>query len=213
MVRGYPARVTTANDTTPTDVLDFWLGPLGADGLPDDAHVKRWWTKDPAFDGTCAERFGAALDRAGRGELDGWAATEDGRVALVVVLDQLSRNIHRDTPRAFAGDARALALAEEGRGQGLFERLPIIHAYFLAMPFMHAETVEAQRTCVALFTALRDRAPSEDARQLLAMGVDFAEKHRVIVERFGRFPHRNRILGRPSTPEEIAFLEQPGSSF
>lgn len=203
----------TANDITPRDVLDFWLGPLGPDGLPDEAHMKRWFTKDPAFDATCGARFGAALDRAASGELDGWAATPEGRLALVIVLDQLSRNIHRDTPRAFAGDARALALAEDGRALGLFDRIPLIHGYFLAMPFMHAEDVEAQRTCVALFTALRDRATSDDARQLLAMGVDFAERHRVIVERFGRFPHRNRVLGRESTPEEVAFLEQPGSSF
>lgn len=205
--------MTSATTTTPGDVLDFWFGPLGPDGLPDQAHVRRWFTKDAAFDAAIRERFGAALDAAARGELDGWAGTTEGRVALVILLDQLSRNAFRDTPRAFGGDARALALVEEARKLGLFETIEPIHAYFLAMPFMHAEDVEAQRACVALFEGLRERARAEDVRQLMEAGVDYARRHLVIVERFGRFPHRNRILGRESTAEELEFLTQPGSSF
>jgi uncharacterized protein (DUF924 family) len=131
----------------------------------------------------------------------------------VVVLDQFSRNAYRDTPRAFANDARALALAEHALARGDFDTLPPMHAYFLAMPFMHAEKLESQETCVALFRRLAARAVSEKVKRMLENGASFAERHRDVVARFARFPHRNTILGRESTPEELAFLQQPGSSF
>lgn len=198
---------------TPDDVLEFWFGRLLDDGSVPEERSFRWWTKDQAFDASIRERFGEVLEAASRGELDAWKATPSGVVALVVVLDQLSRNAYRDTPRAFANDARALALAEQADARGDFDALPPMQAYFLAMPFMHAESLEARERCIALFRRLAARATSEKVKKMLEGGADFAERHRVIVERFGRFPHRNAILGRQSTPEELAFLEQPGSSF
>lgn len=198
---------------TPDDVLEFWFGWLFEDGSVPEETSARWWTKDPAFDASIRERFGEVLEAASRGELDAWKETPGGIVALVIVLDQLSRNAYRDTPRAFANDARALALAEAADARGDFDTLPPMQAYFLAMPFMHAESLEAQKKCVALFRRLAARAASEKVTKMLEAGADFAERHRVIVERFGRFPHRNSILGRQSTPEELAFLELPGSSF
>jgi uncharacterized protein (DUF924 family) len=198
---------------TPDDVLEFWFGWLFEDGSVPEETSARWWTKDPAFDASIRERFGEVLEAAARGELDAWKETPSGVVALVVVLDQLSRNAYRDTPRAFANDARALALAEQADARGDFDTLPPMQAYFLAMPFMHAESLAAQERCILLFRKLATRAVSEKVKKTLEGGADFAERHRVIVERFGRFPHRNAILGRESTAEELAFLQQPGSSF
>jgi uncharacterized protein (DUF924 family) len=198
---------------TPDDVLEFWFGWFFEDGSVPEETSARWWTKDPAFDASIRERFGEVLEAASRGELDAWKETPSGVVALVVVLDQLSRNAYRDTPRAFANDARALALAEQAYERGDFDALPPMQAYFLAMPFMHAESLAAQERCITLFRRLAARAASEKVKKTLEGGADFAERHRAIVERFGRFPHRNAILGRESTPEELAFLEQPGSSF
>jgi uncharacterized protein (DUF924 family) len=199
--------------STPRDVIDFWFGTLREDGTADPDVVARWWKKDPAFDASIRERFGEAVDAAARGDLDAWAATPEGRVALIILLDQFSRNVHRGSPRAFAGDGRALALAIGGRELGDLETLPPMHAYFLAMPFMHAEDLGAQEACVEAMKGLAARAPNDTLRKTFAGGADFAERHRVIVERFGRFPHRNAILGRPSTREEEAFLAEPFSSF
>jgi uncharacterized protein (DUF924 family) len=198
---------------TPDDVLSFWFGELRDDGSAADEIAARWWKKDAGFDALIAERFGAVLEQASTGALDAWCSTDAGRVALVVVLDQFSRNVHRDTPRAFAQDDRAHALVEAAWAEGVFDRVPPMHAYFLAMPFMHAERADAQARCVAIFERLRDRAPGEALRATFEGGVDFARRHEAIVVRFGRFPHRNAILGRASTAEELGFLEQPGSSF
>ena len=195
------------------EVLAFWFGELSEDGTARGEVAARWWKKDDAFDDEIRARFGDTLARAERGELDAWAGSPRGRVALVIVLDQFSRNLHRGSPRAFANDARALALAREGVARAEHEALAPLHAYFLIMPFMHAEDREAQARCVALFRALADAAPNEALRATFANGADFAERHRVIVDRFGRFPHRNEVLGRASTPEELAFLKEPGSSF
>lgn len=199
--------------TTAQDVLDFWFGELSDDGTAAPSIAARWFTKDPAFDAALRERFGETLARAERGELDALASSPEGRVALVIVLDQLSRNLYRGEGRAFSNDARALALAEEGVAAGELDLLAPMHAYFLLMPFMHAEDVDAQRRSVELFRRLAERAGSGPLRQMLDVAVDYAERHRVIVERFGRFPHRNAALGRESTPEELEFLTQPGSSF
>ena len=197
---------------TPDDVLEFWLGPVREDGTVEPEVMKRWWAKDPQFDQSIRDRFGSTLQDAMQGRLDAWTQTPRGTVALVIVLDQFSRNIHRDDPRAFAADdaaqATTLAALERGGDQGLtpFERV------FLYMPLMHAEDLELQQECVRLFEGLAEEAPPRLA-EALQSNAQFARAHRDIVERFGRFPHRNAILGRPSTPEEIEFLKQPGSSF
>ena len=193
-------------------VIEEWFGPNPSPSVWPDAMAKRWWTKDAAYDESLRTRFGALLDRALEGELDAWADTTHGAVALIILLDQFSRNIHRGTPRAFAADPKALALARQLSVAPGFHDLPGYMQAFAGMPFMHAESKEAQREGQMFFRALAERARPEFADKLRG-NVEFMDKHAVIVERFGRFPHRNEILGRVSTEEEIEFLKEPGSSF
>lgn len=185
---------------TPDALLSFWFGPLDAAGRADDAHRERWFRKDPGFDAALRERFGALHAEVAAGAHERWLATPRGRLAHVIALDQLSRNLHRDTPRAFENDARALAVALEGLEHGVDRVLGPDERSFLYMPLMHSEDLAVQERCVALFA---------DSPENLS----FAEAHRDIVRRFGRFPHRNAVLGRASTPEEQEFLRGPGSSF
>ncbi len=202
-------------DPTASRLLEVWFGPLGS-----EPPVGRWFRKDPAFDAELRAAFGDDLDAAARGERDAWITAEAparGLLALVILLDQLSRNVFRDTPRAFSQDARALALAVRAVDEGLDRALPWLERYALYMPFMHAEDRGAQARGIELFTRAADEADAggapEGTRKLLRGAVDYAKQHAVIVERFGRFPHRNAMLGRASTAEELAFLEQPGSRF
>ncbi|MAQ14921.1 MAG: hypothetical protein CMN30_09010 [Sandaracinus sp.] len=188
------------------ELLDFWLGPLDAEGFSDAAHQQRWFQKSDDFDRELEERFGALHRAAAAGELDEWRKTPRGRLALIVLLDQLSRNLHRDTPGMFAQDPEALALAKEALALGDEATLAPQERYFLYMPFMHSEDPSDQEKCVALFEAAQARYPGN-------FDPKWAVAHRDIVVRFGRFPHRNAILGRESTAEERAFLEEPGSSF
>jgi uncharacterized protein (DUF924 family) len=201
-----------ASHDTPEAVLAFWFGTSD-----DDAAVLRekgalWWAKSDELDRSIRERFGELRERARRGELAGWLATPRGRLAVIVLLDQFSRNLFRGSPESFAADARALALALEGIRRGEDKQLRPVERVFLYMPLMHAEQASMQDQCVTLFERLRDAAP-EALREAFASNVKFAEAHRDIVWRFGRFPHRNQVLGRTSTAEEIEFLTQPGSSF
>ena len=186
-----------------TDVLLFWFGEPGATSnlRPRDL----WFTKSDATDRLIADRFGALVERAITGEHDDWAATPRGALALVIVLDQFTRNIHRDTPRAFAGDARALALATRLVDTARDLALAPLERWFVYMPFEHSERLVDQYEAVRLFERL--------AADGLAAPLEWARKHFDVVARFGRFPHRNAILGRESTPEEIDFLKQPGSGF
>jgi uncharacterized protein (DUF924 family) len=193
-------------------VLDFWFGELDALGCADAAHVQRWFANDEAFDAACRARFSAEHQAIASGAREAWLETPRGRLAYVIVLDQLSRNMFRGTKAMFAADAQALRAADAGVTRGEDRSLAFDERGFLYMPFMHSEDAGAQARCVALFAALRDEVDGEQRRRA-AMSLDFAERHRAIIERFGRFPHRNAILGRESTPEELAFLEQPGSSF
>lgn len=174
-------------------ILHFWFEEL----TPKD-----WWAKDPKLDALIAQRFGGLLARAAKCELFAWRASPRGRLAEVIVLDQFSRNIHRDTPAAFACDPLALALAQEAVARGDDQALPPVQRAFLYLPFMHSESPEIQRISVALY----EQNGLED-------NLDFARRHQAIIERFGRYPHRNEILGRASTAEEIAFLKEPGSRF
>jgi uncharacterized protein (DUF924 family) len=182
------------------EILDFWFGPL--------PHAPRgeWFRKDAAFDATIRDRFGLAIDSALGGGFREWTSDVRGGLARVLLLDQFTRNAFRDTARAFAGDADALATATAIVDAGEDRMLDRYERGFVYLPFEHAEDTAMQERSLALFGALAqetgDRVPLE-----------WAEKHAVIVRRFGRYPHRNAILGRASTPEEIVFLQEPGSSF
>jgi uncharacterized protein (DUF924 family) len=194
---------------TPEDVLTFWFGAVGSAPL---ANASVWYKKDDAFDRDVKDRFESALQLAARGALDVWKASPRGRLALVILLDQLSRNMFRGTPRAFAQDARASESTLESIAAGDEQALTIVERSFLYMPLMHAEDIDLQRKGIEAFDRLKNDAP-EDFKKFAENSVDYMKKHAEIVERFGRFPHRNAILGRASTPEEIEFLKQPGSSF
>ncbi|MGH8798622.1 MAG: DUF924 family protein [Casimicrobiaceae bacterium] len=185
------------------DVLDFWFG---APGTPAYGTTReQWFRKDPAFDGEIRDRFDATLAAALASGLDDWTSPR-ATLARVLVLDQFTRNCYRDSARAFAGDALALAAAGAAVDQRQDRELIPVERWFLYMPFEHAESAAAQQRSLALFARLRD----EDG---LAGPLEWAEKHAAVIHRFGRFPHRNALLGRASTPEEVAFLATPGSRF
>jgi uncharacterized protein (DUF924 family) len=187
------------------EVIDFWFGAEGSAERGTQREV--WFRKDAAFDASIAQRFGGLVERALAGELRDWSDEPESALARIVVLDQFTRNIFRDTPRAFAGDALALAAAREmvARLQDL--AVPPEQRSFVYMPFEHAEDLSAQDEAIRLFTKLEADAPS------LKGLLEYAQRHHAIVARFGRFPHRNAVLGRPTTSEEAAFLQQPGSGF
>ncbi|MBK7972770.1 MAG: DUF924 domain-containing protein [Deltaproteobacteria bacterium] len=193
-------------------LLRFWFGDdLEAPSVTPDI-VRRWFAGGAAMDAECARHFGDDLAAAARGELDGWVATPRGRLALVLLLDQLSRNVWRATPAAFAQDAAARRLAAEAVERGEDRVLTAPQRVFLYLPFEHGESLADQRQSVALFEALARDVPEPD-RALFEHFADYARRHAVVIERFGRFPHRNAVLGRESTTEELAFLAEPGSSF
>lgn len=175
------------------DILDFWFK---------ETAKEQWFKKDDTFDEAIRNRFGETVEAALTGKLDNWSEDDDGVLALILVLDQFTRNIFRDSPRAFAGDPLALKTTLTAIENGYLARNEINHRYFLLMPMMHSEDINIQDASLPLF---KQHAPE--------MAYDYAIKHRDIIAKFGRYPHRNEILGRASTPEEIAFLQEPGSSF
>jgi uncharacterized protein (DUF924 family) len=193
-------------------VLDFWFGKLDAAGCADAEHAERWWKKNAAFDEELRQRFGALHEAVARAERDDWLVPPRGRLAYVIVLDQFSRNMFRDTPRMYAYDAKALAAAHEGVADGADKPLAHDERIFLYMPFQHSEELADQERAVALFESLRDGLSGERLKRAND-NVVYAERHRDIVKRFGRFPHRNQLLARASTSEEVNFLTQPNSSF
>ncbi len=186
-------------------VLDFWFGATADAGY--GKARKTWFDKDPAFDAEIRDRFGATIEQALRGELEDWAVEARSALAQILLLDQFTRNAFRETPRAFAGDARALAAASRMVGERFDDALPTFMRAFVYMPFEHAEGLAMQDEAVRLFT----RLAAEDSDQRSPL--DYAHKHRAMIERFGRFPHRNAILGRQSTAEEVDFLKRAGSGF
>jgi uncharacterized protein (DUF924 family) len=194
-------------------VLDFWFGACGADGSLDPAKRKMWFGDGRQYDAGIREQFGALHARAARGELDGaWCATAAGRLALIVVLDQLSRHIHRDTPSAYAQDPAAQKLALDGIRENVDRELIPAQRCFFYLPLEHAEDIELQRLCVRCFDGLARTVAPEWGKEY-ASYLDYAQRHRDIIERFRRFPHRNAVLGRESTTAEKQFLKEPGSSF
>ncbi len=190
---------------TASATLDFWFGAPGSAGF--GSARKIWFAKDEAFDREIRDRFGALIEQALRGEHEGWATRAHSALAQILLLDQFTRNAFRGTARAFAGDARALPAASRMVGSRQDEALPSFMREFVYLPFEHAEGIAMQDEAVRLFTRLV--AGTGDPQDLLG----YALRHRAIIERFGRFPHRNEILGRRSTAEEIVFLMQPGSGF
>jgi len=185
-------------------VLDFWFGPPGG---PDDGQARdAWFRGDPAFDATIRERFGAVVDEALTGGLPEWDGSPDGELALLLVCDQFPRNLFRGEARAFALDGRALAVARRMVAAGRDRVLAPVRRAFVYLPFEHSESLDDQREAVRLFGTLRDDPQAGGYHE-------WAVKHLEVIERFGRFPHRNEALGRRSTAAELAFLAQPGSRF
>ncbi|WP_246814228.1 DUF924 family protein [Kiloniella majae] len=176
------------------DVLDFWL----ADGMD-----RKWFFKDPEFDREVAEKLGPLYEKASAGELDHWAETAKGCLALCILLDQAPRNLFRNDPKTFATDKKALEIAQKVINKGWHNELPQRERNFILLPFEHSEDLAMQEKSLELYQYM-DESPD---------WLSYAQKHEVIIRRFGRFPHRNEVLGRESTPEEIEFLKQPGSSF
>lgn len=186
-------------------VLDFWFA---AQGEAEHGAVRDlWFRKSDETDRQIGERFGPLIEQALRGELEAWAIEPHSALAQIVLLDQFTRNTFRDTPRAFAGDKRALAAAMAMVGSRQDEALRPVQRVFVYLPFEHAEGIVMQEEALRLFTRLVAEAPE------LQNMLDYAQRHHDVVQRFGRFPHRNVILGRQSTAEEIEFLKLPGSRF
>ncbi|MDP3583527.1 MAG: DUF924 family protein [Thiobacillus sp.] len=196
----------------PESVLDFWFGASGSAAEIAGRQSKLWFGKSLANDQAVIDRFADTLTAATAGRLDHWAHTPRGRLALVIVLDQFPHHIHRDQPQAFATDPQSLALSLAALESGEDRKLAPIERVFLYLPLEHAESIEMQEQSVSLYEQLANEAAT-DERALFDNFLDYARKHLDVVARFGRFPHRNEILGRPSTPEELEFLKQPGSRF
>lgn len=182
------------------EILAFWFG------TPPLAERDVWFRKDPAFDETIRARFGETIEAARAGAFGEWCVEPRGALARVIVLDQLTRNAYRGTPDAFSGDARALATSQDAIDNGFDRSLDAYERWFLYMPFVHSEDSDMHKRAVELFRALANETG-------LTSPLTWTERHADVIRRFGRFPHRNAILGRTSTPEEIAFLATPGSSF
>ncbi|MCH1486597.1 MAG: DUF924 domain-containing protein [Alphaproteobacteria bacterium] len=176
------------------EILDFWFSEI---------ERTDWYRKSDSFDAIMRQRFSADVDNALEGRLDDWARSPDGRLALILLLDQMTRNLFRDTPRAFSGDEIALGLSQAAVAEGQVEQeLNVFRRIFLLMPFMHSEDMAVEQKSVTLFAKYAD-----------ANSTDFAQRHLSLIEQFGRFPHRNKILGRASTDAEKEYLAQPDAGF
>jgi uncharacterized protein (DUF924 family) len=191
--------------TAPAAILDFWFG-----GDLVTWQFDRWFMPDPLFDAACRDRFGALLLPAREGAFDAWAEAPEGALALLLLLDQFPRNLYRGTAEAFASDPHARAVARRAVLRDRHDlALPRTTRCFFYLPFEHSEDAADQDIAVALFEGLRD-----DPVHAAPGGIiDFAWRHRAVIRRFGRFPHRNAALGRVNRPEEAAYLSQPGAGF
>lgn len=197
---------------TPDSVLEFWFGTETDDKLIAKSQGPLWWRKKPEVDRMIEDRFGATLQLAADGGLADWLQHPQGRLALILVTDQFPRNMYRDTPQAFEYDHLARQWCRAGLADGSHLRLRPVQRMFFYLPLEHSEFLEDQRQSLHLYTQLVDSLPP-DRRGDFAGYLDFARRHYDIVARFGRFPHRNRILERESSEAELAFLTERGSSF
>ncbi|HEY9747198.1 MAG TPA: DUF924 family protein [Allocoleopsis sp.] len=198
-------RVSTGSKMSSIEqILNFWFGN------PESASYgksrKVWFSKDPNFDQDIRDRFLPDYEAAAAGNYNGWTASPDGCLALILLFDQFPRQLFRGDRRAFATDAQALVTAQHAIAQDFDQALLPVQRVFIYLPFEHSENLEHQRLSVELFRQLSDHPETADM-------LPYAVRHQEIIERFGRFPHRNQILGRPTTAEEAEFLKQPGSSF
>jgi uncharacterized protein (DUF924 family) len=198
---------------TSDTIREFWFGTALEDAAGTARERARlWWSKNPEVDAAIRQRFESCVIKAGSGELDHWASNAQDRLALILLTDQFPRSIYRDVARAFAFDAKALSLAHTGIDAGFDVALRPLEKVFFYLPLEHSESLADQQRSVSLFQKLVDEA-NPDQKPTFAEYLDFAARHRDIISRFGRFPHRNKALGRISTPEELLFLQQPGSGF
>lgn len=197
---------------SPQTILDFWFGPLDGEGWAGPDRASRWFKKDPAFDAELFERFLPTHQWLHAQPCIPWQDSPASTLAYIVVLDQMSRNMFRGRPKMFASDALALRATHSALNKGWDQKLRGNERVFLYMPLMHSESLEEQERCVELFEAMHQsvQGPRKNA---IASNLHFAKQHRDIIQRFGRFPHRNKILSRVSSDEEKEFLTQPGSSF
>ena len=193
-------------------VLEFWFGDIGEDGQVKPEIIKQWFKKDEEFDSLVKKKFADYLDTAYMGAFDRWISEPLGSVALIVMLDQFPRNIYRGHAKSFHFDAKAISIAKLFADSVLHLQVLPVFGQFGLMPFMHSEDLEVQKQGLDHFKLLKDKCP-DYAKSSMENVYDFAVKHHDIIERFGRFPHRNDILGRESTTEELSFLKEPGSSF
>ncbi|BAU14587.1 hypothetical protein LEP3755_51360 [Leptolyngbya sp. NIES-3755] len=182
-----------------TEVLSFWFG--------DTLEMRKvWFTKNSDFDEEVRSRFLPIYEQAASNQLDGWSDSPESCLALIIVLDQFPRNMFRGTPRSFATDPKALKIAKDAIAKQFDQQVPPVQRFFYYLPLEHSENLDDQNESVRLYEQFRDNPELKET-------YDYAIRHRVAIEQFGRFPHRNQILDRPSTPKEIEFLKQPGSSF
>jgi len=198
-------------------ILEFWFNGLDDSGVIDKNSpvVKKWFAKDVKIDSEIREKFEPHLLKATRGECKGWESSARGRLALIVLFDQCSRNMYRDTPKMFAADPLALDLTLRSIKDQMDGQIQLIERLFLYMPLMHSEELKTQKISLGCFENLvhasKEKSPHNTS--YYEYSLDFAKKHQAIIEKFGRFPHRNAILNRLSTPEELEFLTKPGSKF
>lgn len=198
---------------TPDTIREFWFGSNRDDAIVAEERSQLWWDKHPQTDREIKQRFESCVVKAANGELDAWLRTPTGRLALIILTDQFPRNMYRDTPQAFAFDPLALAWCKEGIRAGADQALRPIERVFFYLPLEHSESLEDQEQSVRLFRELAAGEKSADPESAFNNFLCFAVRHRDIVAQFGRFPHRNRILGRASTQEELRFLSEENSSF
>jgi uncharacterized protein (DUF924 family) len=198
---GYTAAMT---DAMQKKVLEFWFGTLGPSGEVAPEKQARWWKKSSDFDSLCREQFEEELKAAAQGKVNPPTNTARSALAFIILCDQFSRNMYRDTPGSFASDTLALSVTQELIATGKLSELSPVEKSFALMPLMHSEDILVQEQSVEQFGALKEEGHDN---------LDFAVRHKKIIDQFGRYPHRNAILGRESTPEEVLFLDGPGSSF
>lgn len=209
---GLTEGVEEARESGPETIVEFWFGSDSNDAKTAKLQSSLWWSKKASVDKDIKQRFEPLVKSAAAGHLQDWRKSAVGQLALIILMDQLPRNMYRDTSKSFEFDSIALALCKGGLADGSDGDLRPIERAFFYMPLEHSEQRSDQKKSVALFKALEDAVPSGQ-RPPFASFTRFAVRHRQIIERFGRFPHRNEILGRTSSAEEIEFLTQPGSSF
>lgn len=198
---------------TPDTIREYWFGAdLQDAAVTARERARLWWSKNPEVDDEIRRRFESCVIKAGSGELDHWELNPHDRLALILLTDQFPRSIYRDSAKAFAFDSKALSLAHTGIDAGFDHSLRPLEKVFFYLPLEHSELLADQQRAVSLFQKLVDEAGA-DQKPTFAEYLDFAVRHRDIISRFGRFPHRNEALGRISTPEELSFLQQPGSGF